>query len=204
MNVPCQVIYGPYQATLEVAGQTVGDVRLLLGHIFNIPEDSLPVVDGVPVEGEEDFVVPANARLEFVKDGGFKGLGDLLLPDELIRRWRISEAQYRELCDLGLPTIQLAGETRHPEEAVDEWFRIRVARLPVPEAQFSQSLNGREWLIVQTLTAAGQELKAAAIARRAGCGDTSAFRTTLSSLVKRGILRKGPGGYGLPEWMPGL
>jgi hypothetical protein len=189
---------------LGVTGQTVADLRLLLRHVFNIPADALPVVNGVPVESkEEDFAVPANACLEFVKDAGFKGLGDLLLPDDIMRRWRINEAQYRELCKMGLPTIQLADETRHPEEAVDEWFRFRGRQVPASAARDSQCLNGRERLIVQTLTEAGQELKAAAIARRAGCGDNSSFRATLSSLFKRGILTKGRNGYGLPEWNQG-
>jgi len=82
----------------------------------------LPVVNGDPV-ADENYMLSPGVRLDFVKDDGFKGLGDLLTPAEIQGRWKITEDQYRELLKLHLPAIELKGETRHPEEAVDEWCR---------------------------------------------------------------------------------
>jgi len=59
-----------------------------------------------------------------VKQFGFKGLGDLLTPKELMARWRLNTEQYRELRDRGLPTISFAdGTARHPEVLVDQWWK---------------------------------------------------------------------------------
>jgi hypothetical protein len=195
MRTLCTVACGPYEGSFQVAGKSVAHTRSLLKTLFNIPTDALPVVNGAPVVGEDNLLSPGD-RLDFVKDDGFKGLGELLTPSEIQGRWNISEAQYRELCEMGLPTIRLAGEPRHPEMAVDEWFRGRCALLPVA----SPPLNSTESLIVSTLTKAGRALKASAIARRAECKDTSSFRATLSSLFKRGILKKSQAGYALPQW----
>jgi hypothetical protein len=131
MNAVCTVSAGPYDEVRAVAGRTVAHVRSHLRQLFNIPECALAVCNGDPVE--EEFVLPPGARLEFLNDAGFKGLGALLTPDEIQRRWNISEAQYRELCEMGLPTIRLSGTDRHPEVAVDEWFRSRGTTTEITE-----------------------------------------------------------------------
>lgn len=53
----------------------------------------------------------------------------LVSPTDLQRRWMITAAEYDELLAEGLPTIQFAsGVVRHPEAAVDEFFRKMADR----------------------------------------------------------------------------
>ena len=59
------------------------------------------------------------------------GVGDLLTPEQLMQRWQITGEQYQQLLKDGLPTIRfLDGTVRHPEVAVDEWFRFQYAAAP--------------------------------------------------------------------------
>lgn len=132
MNLICTVTSGPYEGSFQIAGKTIALVRSLLEPIFNIPTDALSVVNGTPVT-DEDSVLSPGARLDFLNDDGFKGLGELLTPEVIQNRWNITEDQYRELCEMGLPTISLGGGPRHPEVAVDEWFRSRRVLTEVTE-----------------------------------------------------------------------
>jgi excisionase family DNA binding protein len=51
----------------------------------------------------------------------------LVSPTDLQRRWMITNSEYEELLAVGLPTIQFAsGVVRHPEVAVDEFFRMQI------------------------------------------------------------------------------
>ncbi len=53
----------------------------------------------------------------------------LVSPTDLQRRWVITAAEYDELLAEGLPTIRFAsGVIRHPEVAVDEFFRMQVTQ----------------------------------------------------------------------------
>ena len=53
----------------------------------------------------------------------------LVSPTDLQRRWMITAAEYDELLAEGLPMIQFAsGVIRHPEVAVDEFFRTQVTQ----------------------------------------------------------------------------
>jgi hypothetical protein len=117
----CQVWSGIHEGLFPVAGMTVRYMRRLVGPIVNLRPDCQVVINGVEVD--DDYVIPPGSVISSIKPEGRKGLGNLLTPDQIKRRWRISERQYRELCTRGLPTITLDGESRHPEEAVDEWFR---------------------------------------------------------------------------------
>jgi hypothetical protein len=161
-----------------------------------VDPEAQAVVNGDAVD--DDFVVPSAATISFIKPPGQKGLGDLLTPAQVKRRWKLTESQYQELFKMGLPAIELDGEPRHPEVAVDEWFRSRFGRIVgAAPAPASMPLRPRERTVVQALAAAGKELKATAIARRANLPDNSNFRTMLANLVRRGVLKKGLEGYGL-------
>jgi hypothetical protein len=193
MEALCQVWGGLCERLFPVAGNTVRCMRRLVGNSFNLGPDWPVVINGVEVD--DDYVIPPGSVISFIKPAGCKGLGNLLTPAQIKRRWRISDRQYRELCTLGLPTITLAGETRHPEEAVDEWFRRLFGRSA--EDAPAPALLPRERRIVEALAEAGKELKAYAIARRAGLDNNSNLRTKLANLVRLGILVKGDSGYGL-------
>lgn len=62
--------------------------------------------------------------LEFISPIGLKGLGKLLTAEDIKSQWDIDPQQYEELLLSGLPVIRFGnGDTRHPEIAVDEFFR---------------------------------------------------------------------------------
>jgi len=70
-----------------------------------------------------DYQVQPGDVVEFSTGWGWKGLGDLLTPEEIKSRWRLSEEEYQDLLDLGLPTVRFrTGSVRHPEDAVTAWW----------------------------------------------------------------------------------
>lgn len=117
-----KVIHGANSGEFDLAGYTVGVARSSLEIAFTIPIDSVAFINGEAVEAS--YVLGPNDCLEFVKQFGIKGLGDLLTPEEIKARWRLTEEQYQELRDRGLPTIKFAdGTARHPEILVDQWWK---------------------------------------------------------------------------------
>ena len=116
------VIHGAYDGTFDLAGKTVADAQGALVDAFHLRSLAIALVNGKEVEAT--FTLSAGDRLEFVYRSGSKGFGELLTPEELIHRWRISKEQYRELQNMGLPTISFdSGVIRHSDIAVDEWWR---------------------------------------------------------------------------------
>lgn len=60
----------------------------------------------------------------------------LVTPIEIQRRWGITQADYDELLADGFPVIRFAsGVIRHPEVAVDEFFRAQVTQAISNRAQ---------------------------------------------------------------------
>src|ERR1700690_3121171 len=114
-----EIVHGPHQASYPLAGQTISDVRTALADVFNIDPGAEALVDGCPAS-DEALLLPGQT-LEFSHPSGWKGLGDLVTPEQLKAKWGITDDEYRRLLDLGLPIDPVTG--RHPEEAVDEWWR---------------------------------------------------------------------------------
>jgi hypothetical protein len=113
MKVACRVYCGVYEGLFPVAGSSVRTMRKVIRSAMNVDPDWQAVVNGVEVD--DDHIIPPGATVSFIRGPGQKTLGDLLTPAQIKRRWKITEPQYQELCRLGLPTVKLAGEPRHPE-----------------------------------------------------------------------------------------
>ena len=137
------VIHGAYDGSFDLAGTSVADAQRALLDAFHIRSLAIALVNGKEVE--PTFTLSAGDRLEFVYRSETKGFGDLLTPEELIERWRISQEQYRELQNLGLPRIAFdKGVVRHSEIAVDEWWRSLTTNcLPVKRGQ--QQMGALSW-----------------------------------------------------------
>ncbi len=122
-----EIIHGPHQDSYPVAGWAVSKVRMALADVFNVPPGAEALVDGHPVMG--DAILQAGGTLEFIRPSGSKALGELLAPRQLKERWGITDDEYRQLLGEGLPIDPVTG--RHPELAVDEWWReqLRQGRL---------------------------------------------------------------------------
>lgn len=64
----------------------------------------------------------------------------LVSPAYLRMQWGITQADYEELLDDGLPVVRFAsGVIRHPEVAVDEFFRMHATQARSKRAQESLS-----------------------------------------------------------------
>ncbi|MFQ5668115.1 MAG: hypothetical protein ACE5I7_17005 [Candidatus Binatia bacterium] len=66
-----QVIWGPIVENMAAAGMTVGDIRALLQHPYNIPAYARPLVNGTLVRPGHRLT--AGDTLEFSREGGEKG-----------------------------------------------------------------------------------------------------------------------------------
>jgi hypothetical protein len=140
-----EIINGPHQDSYPVAGWPVSKVRTALAGVFSIPPGAEALVDGHPVMG--DAILQAGGTLEFIRASGSKGLGELLTPEQLKERWGITDDEYQRLLDKGMPIDSVTG--RHPELAVDEWWReqVRQGRLGVIASSPSipTQTNNKQW-----------------------------------------------------------
>jgi hypothetical protein len=67
------ITHGPYAEQVPVAGMTVGMIRKKFSDRYNIPEDSLAMLDGEQVT--DDSVVQEAQVLTFMHRANSKGLG---------------------------------------------------------------------------------------------------------------------------------
>lgn len=125
-----KVIHGSHDETFDnLVDMNVATVLASLKQIFNIADDAVASVNGVKVSMDHRLVT--NDVLEFIKPFGQKGLGDLLTPEQILKRWDIDRKQYEKFISEGMPTEPLDdGSVRHFEYAVDEWQRSRVSKHP--------------------------------------------------------------------------
>jgi len=136
-----RVVHGANEQELDVESATVGTLRRSLRDVFNIPDVATALISGETVTDE--CAVSDGELLEFVQRDGRKGLGELIAPAELLRQWHIDADEYEELLALGLPVLRFRnGTVRHPEAAVDEFFRMQVAqtRSECPQDSLTQRI----------------------------------------------------------------
>lgn len=139
------VIHGANDGIFDLAGSTVAVVQRTLVDAFNLRSNAIAFVNGEEVEST--FTLSAGDRLEFVYRTGTKGLGDLLTPEDLMSQWRISPEEYQELKQMGLPTIPFKnGSERHPEVAVDDWWKSLGNIDPSPVLHTERQNTPRSWL----------------------------------------------------------
>lgn len=117
----CCIIMACHVQYADVGGETVGEIRRKFQGMMNIPDSAVALIKGKHVN--EDTVLLPGQTLQFVNESGEKGLGSLITPKDLAVKWQLSENEYQELFDLGLPSIRLETRLFHPEMAVDEWFK---------------------------------------------------------------------------------
>lgn len=65
------VISGANEATADLAGQSVGEVRRAFGAALNIPDGSKATVNGA--SASETYTLQSGDELSFVKDTAQKG-----------------------------------------------------------------------------------------------------------------------------------
>ncbi len=119
---PVTVIYGFGEVILPKSfGQSVATIHILLQDILNMPRWCIASVNGERVGRQHR--VRSGDTVEFVFPFGFKGSDEPMSAQELMS-WRgLTEEQYEQLLEQGLPSIRAKGkEIRHQRESVKEWF----------------------------------------------------------------------------------
>ena len=71
-----EISYGAQTVKYNVSGKTLAYVREALGSMLNLTPEAQAIVNRqpVPLNSEAEFVLPANARVEFIKSSGSKGI----------------------------------------------------------------------------------------------------------------------------------
>ena len=70
MNI--HIEHGANDIDMAVAGFPVNKIKNAVAQILSIPDDAIAFVDGEQVEN--DYVLKAGQRLEFLKESGRKGM----------------------------------------------------------------------------------------------------------------------------------
>jgi len=133
--MPVRVVHGANEQSFDFQAITVGTIRRSLRDVFNISGAAVALISGVAAS--DDDLVECGDAVEFHNEQGRKGLGDLLSPEALRQAWQITAEEYTELLTLGLPSLQLRSGVRHPESAVDEFFRKRALQKQSDGSQVS-------------------------------------------------------------------
>lgn len=117
------VVYGAHDLDLPLEGLTVAEVQLTCRDILNVSMDCPAYLDGDRVQDKNSTVVNSGVRVEFMPDFGQKGVGDVWDDEDLIKKFKVTNAILQEWLAEGLPHIRLPnGERRYIEDTLDGWF----------------------------------------------------------------------------------
>jgi|GEM_PF-2085615 len=116
-----RIVHGANEDHLDFAGKTIGQLKRSLREVFNIPPEAVAYCCGDLAS--QQYLIEEGDTIEFVREQGVKGLGRLLSSNDLKSELSISDEQYNELLEQGLPIITLSNdEIRHPEFSVDKFL----------------------------------------------------------------------------------
>ncbi len=115
-----RVIHGARDLFLPVAGMPVGEVRTFYRTFLNFRRDAHAFIGGERVG--DDHVIRSGEALEFLFPYGCKGVGLVWSREEFCEHFRLSEAQFQELKNRGLPVhVFTDGAERITETDFDLW-----------------------------------------------------------------------------------
>ncbi len=116
-----RIVHGANEDHLDVEGWSIARLKKSLREVFNIPPEAVAYCCGDLAS--QHYLIEEGDTIEFVKLQGVKGLGRLLSPNDLKNELSLSDKQYDELLEQGLPIITLSSnEIRHPEFSVDKFL----------------------------------------------------------------------------------
>ncbi|TWT64414.1 hypothetical protein [Rubinisphaera italica] len=184
------LIYGVNQHSCSAEGKTIAFVSSQLQHVFNLPPSPQFLVNGRQVNA--DHVLADGEQLEFVKEFGQKGLGDVCTKEIFQRSFDVSDEEWSECKSAGLHTTELRGtEVFLIQEGADCLQRVRTLR---GRSGRDVKLNPTEQRIIKVLTTNGP-LTGDELASKVGRGFTSTFRQLLASMVRHCIVQNDNRGY---------
>jgi len=119
-----KVIHGICDGSFNVAGSTVGAVRLSLIDAFNISTDAIAFVDGNQVE--MSYRLQGGSCLEFCRQAGIKGRLGMFTEAEIRRDYVGFPKEILDSLFRSLPHDSLDGERKWFEPYVDAWLRVKI------------------------------------------------------------------------------
>ena len=118
------VVYGAYDLDLPLEGLTIAEVQLSCRDILNVSMDCPAYLNGNRVQDNDSTIVNVGDRLEFMRDEGEKGVGEVWDDAGVMKKFKVTNAILQEWIAEGLPHIRLPnGERRYVEVALDPWFQ---------------------------------------------------------------------------------
>lgn len=115
------VVYGAHDMDLPLAGFTVEEIQFSLRDVLNVGMDVPAYIDGKRV-GDKGLSVQAGQRIEFCSDFGNKGIGKIYTKEEFMQAFRMSEADWSDWVEKGLPFDSMRDGTIVVNETeVDAW-----------------------------------------------------------------------------------
>jgi len=169
---------------LDVAGHTVGEIRVALTHVLNIGNQEARL-DGRRVS--DDVVMSDDdGTLEFVKLAGRKGVGQIWSADEYCQRFGISREQLNQQIEEGLKVMRLAdGSLRITETAVDQFI--------AGDAIVVQVANALTRIANHFDPPPPDKVDSGYIAKKLGCSKVWAARMAAEGRIPRSCIVPGTG-----------
>ncbi len=188
--MPVQITHGVNQQRFPAEGKTVAFISSQLKHAFNLPPSPQQLVNGRAVD--PNHVLADGDQLEFVRERGRKGLGDVCTKEMFCKSLHVSREEWEQCKSTGLQTVRLgATEVLFIDAGTACLHSIRAGRY---SHTLTLKLNHTEQLILETLTEMGP-LTAEEIAPEVKRGFTSNFRSLLAGMVRHGVIHNDGRGY---------
>lgn len=120
------VIHGANDDVFEgIEGATVRQVYQNLVDAFNLPNNPIALINGVPVESS--YRVRPDDTLEFCKRAGRKGANRLFALEQVEKEYGLPSELCHQLAGCLIPfTVNRNGESLYLESAIDEWIESRA------------------------------------------------------------------------------
>ncbi|WP_166820094.1 hypothetical protein [Thalassoroseus pseudoceratinae] len=191
--MPNTLIHGAYEISQDFSGYTLDQIELAVAEVMNIePGVTSVYVDGQRVDDRSSFVVQDRQRVEWMKEGGEKGIGEVATRELFCRSFRVNETEWEECLEAGLVTASLKHTAvLFVDDGAECLERVRRRRESAPSLD---RLNETERAIVDELIG-GAHLTGQKIADEASCNFNSYFKATLAALVKAGVIQNDHTGY---------
>ena len=127
------VIHGANDDVFDgIEGATVRQVYQNLVDAFNLPNNAIALINGVPVESS--YQVRPGDILEFCKRYGRKGVNRLFALEQIEKEYGLPPELSHQLAGCLIPfTVNQNGEALYLESAIDDWIESRATGMSQTE-----------------------------------------------------------------------
>jgi len=179
--------YGANDIEVDVAGYTIEQIADAHAEVLNLSPDAVAYVDGVQVDPK--FVDEAGQRVEWMRERGRKGVGEVCTKITFMKAFNVSDEEWLLCKEHGLVT----GMIRHVEvlfvEEAASVLRVVRARERFPSMRFSDNEQ-----IVMSVLDTGLSKSGPEISKETEIG-LQTLKPLLAAMVRHGIISKSAAGY---------